>query len=186
MRPVASSTVSADDGNGWVECRCGARHWGRHGAAGLLLVRDPQGAPGDGAGAGAGGGADDVEVLLQLRAPWVHQGGTWALPGGAADSHESAVEAALREAHEEAGVVAAEVEVLGAEPTTEHGDWSYTTVLARLAGPGTTVGVANPESVQIGWTALEEVDRLDLHPAFGRAWPGLRARLVELLDAAVP
>ncbi len=165
--------MSAADGNGGVGCRCGARHWGRHGAAGLLLLRDTE--------AGTDGGADGSEVLLQLRAPWVHQGGTWALPGGAADSHESAVEAALREAHEEAGVVAAEVEVLGTEPTTEHGDWSYTTVLARLTGAGASVGVASPESVQIGWTPLHEVDRLDLHPAFARAWPCLRARSVELL-----
>lgn len=157
--------MSADDGNGWVECGCGASHWGRFGAAGLLLHRDR-----------AGG-----QVLLQLRAPWVHQGGTWALPGGAADSHESAVEAALREAHEEAGVVAAEVAVLGAEPTTEHGDWSYTTVLARLTGSGETVGVANPESVRLGWTDLDEVERLDLHPAFAHGWPGLRDRLEELL-----
>lgn len=173
--------MSADDGNGWVGCRCGARHWGRHGAAGLLLARTTHDGGQDGPGS-----TDGTEVLLQLRAPWVHQGGTWALPGGAADSHESAVEAALREAHEEAGVVADEVEVLGTETTTEHGDWSYTTVLGRLTGAGATVGVANPESVQIGWTALQEVDRLDLHPAFARAWPGLRARLVELLEAAGP
>ena len=29
-------------------------------------------------------------VLLQHRAPWSHQGGTWGLPGGARDSHETA------------------------------------------------------------------------------------------------
>ncbi len=162
--------MSADDGNGWVECRCGARHWGRFGAAGLLLHRDR-----------AGG-----QVLLQLRAPWVHQGGTWALPGGAADSHESAVQAALREAHEEAGVVADEVQVLGTAPTTEHEDWSYTTVLARLTGAGETVGVANPESVRLGWTDLDQVARLDLHPAFAHGWPLLRGRLVELLAGSDP
>ena len=27
------------DGNGWVRCRCGQRHWGLHGAAGLVLLR---------------------------------------------------------------------------------------------------------------------------------------------------
>ena len=43
------------DGDGWVDCVCGNRHWGKHGAAGLLLVRDRK-------------------VLLQHRAPWVHDG----------------------------------------------------------------------------------------------------------------
>ena len=27
------------DGDGWIECNCGGKHWGLHGAAGLLLVR---------------------------------------------------------------------------------------------------------------------------------------------------
>ena len=72
----------------------GVRHrqhyWGRHGAAGLLLrAPRPDGTP---------------AVLLQHRAPWSHQGGTWGLPGGARDSHETAEQAAVREAHEEAGL----------------------------------------------------------------------------------
>ena len=70
----------------------GAAYWGKHGAAGLLLR-----APGkDGSPA----------VLLQHRAPWSHQGGTWGLPGGARDSHETPEQAAVREAHEEAGLPA--------------------------------------------------------------------------------
>lgn len=160
--------MGVDDGNGWVACRCGARHWGRFGAAGLLLHR------GDGAG----------EVLLQLRAPWTHQGGTWGLPGGAADSHEDAVVAALREAREEAGVVAAEVEVLGTLITTDHGDWSYTTVLGHLTGAGTEICVANPESVRLGWTPVDRVGGLELHPGFARGWAPLKALLAELVDGA--
>jgi hypothetical protein len=61
------------DGDGWVFCNCGYRHWGLHGAAGLLMVRFDMGEP---------------HVLLQLRAAWTHGGGTWAIPGGALDSHE--------------------------------------------------------------------------------------------------
>ena len=74
------------DGDGWVECDCGNRHWGKHGAAGLLLIRDQH-------------------LLLQHRAPWVHNGDTWGVPGGARDSHETIVEAAIREAVEETGVI---------------------------------------------------------------------------------
>ena len=59
------------DGDGWVMCSCGHRHWGLHGAAGLLLIRRD---------------LDQPRVLLQLRAAWTHGGGTWALPGGALDS----------------------------------------------------------------------------------------------------
>ena len=79
------------DGDGWVVSETGM-YWGRHGAAGLLL-RAPRA---DGSAA----------VLLQHRAPWSHQGGTWGLPGGARDSHETPEEAAKREAHEEAGLTA--------------------------------------------------------------------------------
>ncbi len=47
----------------------------------------------------------DNKILMQHRAPWVHNGDTWGIPGGARDSHESAVEAAIREAHEEIGIL---------------------------------------------------------------------------------
>ena len=89
--------------------------------------------------------------------------------------------AALREAHEEAGVIAGDVDVLGTVATTEHVDWTYTTVLARLSGSGESVAVTNPESVRLEWTPLDEVADLDLHPAFAAAWPLLRARLDDLL-----
>ena len=32
--------MAARDGDGWVQCRCGGKHWGVNGAAGLLLIRD--------------------------------------------------------------------------------------------------------------------------------------------------
>lgn len=78
------------DGDGWVFCTCGNRHWGIHGAAGLLMVRLDLG--------------PEPHVLLQLRAAWTHGGGTWAIPGGALDSHEDSIEAAVREAFEEVGI----------------------------------------------------------------------------------
>ncbi|NCY10264.1 MAG: NUDIX domain-containing protein, partial [Actinobacteria bacterium] len=84
------------DGDGFIRCQCGHSHWGVHGAAGLLLVRTDLARP---------------SVLLQLRAGWTHGGGTWALPGGARDSHEDVVTAALREAAEEVGVDHSRVEV---------------------------------------------------------------------------
>lgn len=83
---------SDGDGNGWVVAPDGTRRWGRFGAAGLLLrTADP---------------SDPAVplVLLQHRAVWTASGDTWALPGGARDSHETAAVAALRETEEEAEI----------------------------------------------------------------------------------
>jgi 8-oxo-dGTP pyrophosphatase MutT (NUDIX family) len=176
--PEAPSTayggiVAPHDGNGWVECRCGQRHWGRHGAAGLLLARPAQ------------HGAPVVEVLLQLRAGWTHQGGSWALPGGARDSHEDAVGAALREAREETGVAGADLRVMGLHPGTDHVDWSYTYVLA-LALRRVTVAAQTTESEDLRWLSLGDVETLPLLPAFGTAWPALRSALMTAVQARPP
>ncbi|GAA2010060.1 NUDIX hydrolase [Nakamurella flavida] len=146
------------DGNGWIHCDQGHRHWGVHGAAGLLLVR---------------GEANATEVLLQHRAPWTANGDTWALPGGARDSHETPALAALREAHEEAGVDPSTVE-LGVEFVDDHGGWSYTTVLARALAPITLV--PNDESLELRWVGVGAVTDLVLHAGFSRTWPVLRER----------
>jgi 8-oxo-dGTP diphosphatase len=110
------------------------------------------------------------EVLLQLRAPWVHQGGTWAAPGGAIDSHESPVEAALREAEEEAGIAAADVLVHDVLVSTDHADWRYLLVLATTVGPVRPF-TNNAEASSVRWVAVERVAALDLHPGFAESWP---------------
>ena len=186
--------VVLHDGDGWVNCRCGQRHWGRHGAAGLLLAR-PADPPSDRSGPTSNGGAafDDataadgssarLEVLLQLRAGWTHQGGSWALPGGARDSHEDAVTAALREAHEEAGLDGADLAVLGELPGVDHVDWSYTYVLAVPRRP-VRVTPMTSESQDLRWLAVAGVAALPLHPAFGAAWPGLLTTLLTTVPTA--
>jgi 8-oxo-dGTP diphosphatase len=140
-------------GDGWTVCAAGHRHWGLFGAAGLLLV------------------ADD-HVVLQHRAPWTHQGDTWGIPGGARDSHEDAVAAALREAGEEAHLCAEDVEPIGVY-VDDHRGWSYTTVVARAVRPVRPYA-ANSESVTVGWHPIAEVDNLPLHPGFASSWSRLR------------
>ncbi len=157
------------DGNGWVRCTCGATHWGRYGAAGLLLWRGEE--PGG------------RSVLLQLRAAWTHEGGTWGVLGGARDSHEDVVVAALREAAEEGAVDAEHVEVVGTEVGVDHGAWSYTYVLGRYRADRWStdsvggVRAANTESDEVAWIGLDQVESLPMHRAFATAWPRLRERL---------
>lgn len=151
------------DGDGWVVSEVGTYHWGVHGAAGLLL-RAPwhDGTP---------------AVLLQHRAAWSHQGGTWALPGGALDSHEQAHDAAVREAHEEAGLLPDQILVhLSVVTATVPGPtgpiWTYTTVVADAGELLQTV--PNRESTELRWVPEAEVTDLPLHPAFEKSWPRLR------------
>ena len=142
----------------------GAAYWGKHGAAGLML-RAPR--P-DGSAA----------VLLQHRAPWSHQGGTWGLPGGARDSHETAEQAAVREAHEEAGLAAERLTVrktvVTAEISGSRGSyWTYTTVIADA--PELLDTVPNRESAELRWVGEDDVAHLPLHPGFAASWTQLRA-----------
>ena len=91
------------DGNGWTRCSLGHRHWGIHGAAGLLLrCDDPVGGR---------------KILMQHRAAWTSDGDTWGVPGGARDSNETPREAALREAFEEAGIMHRQMELVMAGGT---------------------------------------------------------------------
>ena len=156
------------DGDGWTRCAAGHRHWGRFGAAGLLLL------------APDGGG---TSVLLQLRAGWSHHGGTWGLPGGARALGETAVEAALRECAEEVAVDLSQVRVQGTSDD-DHGGWRYTTVVARVPGrlPAAATG---GESEDVAWVPLADVPRhgaptTGLHPGLAAGW----TRLAPLLAAA--
>jgi 8-oxo-dGTP diphosphatase len=146
--------VATRDGDGFVMCDCGRPHWGLHGAAGLLLVRDD---------------LDTPQVLLQLRAGWTHDGGTWALPGGARDSHEGPAEAAMREAHEEAGIDESIVAVQQVF-VDDHGNWSYATVIARTNSDA-GAHEANHESTEVRWVPVDEVAGYELHPGLAATWP---------------
>ena len=151
--------MTARDGDGWLQCSCGNKHWGLHGAAGLLLVRDGS-------------------LLLQHRAPWVHNGDTWGIPGGARDSHESPVQAALREAVEEIGIDPALVSPVG-DFIDDHQSWSYHTIIA-IAADNLVAHELNEESESVEWVAISELDSKNLHPSFAATLPKLLTLLGEL------
>ena len=115
---------------------------------------------------------------MQHRAPWVHNGDTWGLPGGARDSHESITEAAIRESVEETGINPEHVEVV-AQFSDDHIDWRYDTVIAK-AHIDLETSEWNTETHDIGWFEISEVEKLDLHPSFARTWPDLRKAIKDL------
>ena len=151
--------MAARDGDGWVECACGNKHWGVNGAAGILILRGSQ-------------------ILLQHRAPWVHNGDTWGIPGGARDSHESTIEGAFREAVEETGIDTNLLTPLHTF-TDDHGSWKYDTVISR-AQEGLVAHEVNDESHEVRWVQIEEVAELPLHPSFAKSWPELQTLLKTL------
>ncbi|OLR94309.1 NUDIX domain-containing protein [Actinokineospora bangkokensis] len=150
--------MAVGDGDRVTRCAQGHLHWGRYGAAGVLPVRDGH-------------------VLLQQRARWTPGGGTWGTFGGARDSHESAVEAALREVGEESTLDPGLLRPFG-ERVVDHGGWSYTTVLA-VAAAMPEVRPGNSETRAAAWVPLDGVPRLTLFPPFAATWPELVTLLAE-------
>ncbi|TYB45890.1 NUDIX domain-containing protein [Nonomuraea sp. PA05] len=153
--------MAAKDGDGWTECGQGHRHWGVHGASGLLVVHhDEAGVP---------------YVLMQKRSWWSHHGGTWGLPGGARDSHEDAVASALREAREEAALAGDGLRVQGVY-LDDHGGWAFETVIAESAEL-LAAAPANRESTELRWLALPEITSRRLHPGFAATWSEIQGAI---------
>ncbi|MBL3700853.1 NUDIX hydrolase [Leucobacter luti] len=158
-----------DAGDAWVTAEDGGRYWGRFGAAGLLAYD-----------------RDRDAILLQHRVTWSDHGDTWGIPGGARHERESAIDAAIRESQEEAGVPDDAV-----TPRLTHvldrGGWTYTTLVADVATQFEPE-ITDPESHALAWVPLDEVDRLPLHPAFAHSWTLLRPLLgrtpVVVVDSA--
>jgi 8-oxo-dGTP pyrophosphatase MutT (NUDIX family) len=158
--------VTWGDGDRFVRCERGHVHWGRYGAAGLLVHHDGQ-------------------VLLQHRAKLTIGGGTWGVFGGARNSGEEPVAAALRETAEESTLDASEVAV-HALMREDHGGWAYDTVLATVPEL-LEVRPASWESRDAAWVPVDEVAGHNLFPPFASAWPRLRDNLrrpVLVVDAA--
>ena len=156
--------MAARDGDGWVECGCGNKHWGLNGAAGILIVREH-------------------EILLQHRAPWVHNGDTWGIPGGARDSHEDVIQGALREAVEETGLDPSLVTPVVVHEDN-HGNWKYDTVIAS-ASVDLIAHEVNDESHEVRWVEVEEISELTLHPSFAASWPKVKELVLKLIGQSL-
>ena len=145
----------------------GGRHWGIRGAAGLLPF------------AVAPGG---VRVLLALRSPGTHQGGTWGTVGGAVEAGETPWDAAVREAAEEAdGLPLAGAEAAGGHRYECRCGWTYTTFPVRLPDDPAVIVRAGWENHELRWVPAEDVDGYELHPGLAQSWPELR-KMIETAE----
>ena len=159
-------------GDGWIDCACGRKHWGLNGASGVLPARrDPK-------------SGEVTSVVMQHRAAWSAEGGTWGIPGGATADGESPIEGALRESYEEANITPEDIEVVGSY-REDHGPWAYTTVFAFEKPGHRVVPRANDdESREIEWVPLDEVPDRKLLTAMRTDWPRFAERLHALAAAA--
>jgi 8-oxo-dGTP diphosphatase len=141
------------NGDGFVTLADGSARWGLFGAAGILVrCRD--------------------RYFVALRSPYSHQGGTWAIPGGARHSDETPLEGALREFREEVSVALDEF-VVAAEHEDDHGGWSYWTIVVDVDEPFEVPEDVHWETSATAWMTTEELARADLLPAFRSTLVGL-------------
>jgi len=143
-------------GDGFITLADGTLRWGRFGAAGVLVQC-------------AGDEGDDSSpwYFLARRSEWCHQGGCWAIPGGALNQGESPVEGALREFAEEVGPVLHEsgFRVVDVHED-DHGGWSYWTVVVEVAERFALSAPLNWETAETGWFEHQRVGELELLPPF--------------------
>jgi 8-oxo-dGTP diphosphatase len=142
--------VSADpapvSGDGFVTLPDGTRRWGRFGAAGVLVrCRCPDGS---------------YDYFLARRSEHCHQGGTWAVPGGALNQGEDPLAGAVREFAEEVGVDLADFAVVTVHED-DHGGWSYWTAIVEVPARFEAT-VTNWETAECAWIGEHLLAGLDL------------------------
>jgi ADP-ribose pyrophosphatase YjhB (NUDIX family) len=137
-------------GDGFVTLADGSRRWGRFGAAGVL--------------ARCAGDDGAWHYFLARRSEFCHQGGTWAVPGGALNEGEGPVPGALREFAEEVGVTLDGFAVVEIHED-DHGGWSYWTVLVELPERFAAATV-NWETAETAWIAEHRLAELELLEPF--------------------
>jgi 8-oxo-dGTP diphosphatase len=138
-------------GDGFVTLSDGSVRWGRYGAAGALFRHvDPQG---------------EVWYFVARRSERTHQGGTWAVPGGALDDGETPLEGALREFEEEIGPFQVPYRVMSVHQD-DHGGWSYWTVLLEVDRRFPVPAELSWETAEARWVRGAELRTLELFGAF--------------------
>jgi 8-oxo-dGTP pyrophosphatase MutT (NUDIX family) len=156
-RITLGSSVKAAEG--FTRCAEGHRHWGEHGAAGLLIRAKSAG---------------KWHYLLQRRGQTSDHAGTWGLPGGALHEGELPAMGAIREATEELGVLPN----LRPDHVLEdsHGGWSYHTVVCtapEIFQPPVD-GSTSHETSGWAWVSASQARDMPLHPLFAESFDQVR------------
>lgn len=133
-------------GDGFIVLADGSARWGRFGAAGVLA-------------------RCGEHVFVAQRSLHCHNGGTWAIPGGALDLDETPIEGALREFAEEIGHHLTGFELVDVFED-DHGGWSYWTVIVDVPEPFDPPVDLHWETAAAAWVPLGELHTYDLFPAF--------------------
>ncbi len=142
--------------DGWTRCGLGHTHWGRVGAAGLLVIHtDAEGT---------------TRHLLQHRGRLVQKALTWGIPGGALGHGESPIDGALREAGEEMQPALVDLQRRFTF-VDDHDGWRYHTVVMDSETMPDLSGGWETGPGGLVWVTVDEVEQLDLHPGFAATWP---------------
>jgi 8-oxo-dGTP diphosphatase len=141
--------MSRGSGDGFVQLADGSVRWGLYGAAGVLARHT---------------GDDGASYFIALRSHHCHNGGTWAIPGGALDIGETPVEGAVREFTEEIGPLPA-FEVVDVHED-DHGGWSYWTLVVDVPDRFDPPTALSWETAEVRWVRRSELADLELFGAF--------------------
>lgn len=137
-------------GDGFVVLADGTRRWGRFGAAGILARHVDD---------------DGPAYFVALRSSWCHNGGTWAVPGGAIDHGETPLEAAVREFGEEVGPLPHGWQ-LDHVHEDDHGGWSYWTHVIDVPHRFDPPAAMSWETAEARWVHARDLPTLHLFDAF--------------------
>lgn len=105
------------------------------------------------------------KLLLLLTSPHKDQGLTWSAPGGKLDPGETPLQAAVREVHEETGIVVQPEALVNCGKFFARNAWAdfilhiYRT---KISGPLPSVMLQPKEHTQFKWLALHEMAQLPL------------------------
>jgi ADP-ribose pyrophosphatase YjhB (NUDIX family) len=112
----------------------------------------------------------DGRILLQRR----RDTGQWALPMGKMEIGETPTKCAIRETEEETGIRVELVSLVGIFSDPHHiveytdGEIRQEYEVTFLARPVAGNPASNDEASDVGWFAVEEIGRLDVHPSMRR------------------
>jgi 8-oxo-dGTP pyrophosphatase MutT (NUDIX family) len=136
-----------------VHCQYGKGHWGKFGAAGVLIECDGY-------------------VLVTQRSMSLYNGrAKWSIPGGARNARwEDPINGAMRELLEEtSGLDIWDLHVIGYDTVECDCGWTYTTYRLQ-ASRLHDVYVNDYETRRIAWAPISMVENMDLLPSFARYW----------------